>query len=49
MRGLLAYLACCFLPAALYATQPNRFVGLALVGLFAALVPLMLRRERGES
>lgn len=41
MKGLALYLLACFLPAFLYATQPDRFVGLALIGLFAAVVVLL--------
>lgn len=39
--GFVLYLACCFLPAALYVTQPDRFLALALIGVFAAVVVLL--------
>lgn len=46
--GLPLFLLVCFFPAAIYVTQPSRFLGLALVGLFAVVVVLLPSgRRRG--
>jgi hypothetical protein len=48
MSGFLLFLCACFLPAALYVTQPGAFIGLVLVGLFAALVVLLPVAPKAE-